>query len=59
MNSDAMIDAKIPDKDSLISTEFLKVRANLIIGGSGPEGLEILKLKNQKYEFFTISYLTP
>ena len=33
MNSDAMIDIKIPDKDTLVNTEFLKSRANLIIQG--------------------------
>jgi len=28
-----MIDVKIPDKDTLVNTEFLKSRANLIIAG--------------------------
>jgi len=33
MNSETMIDVKIPDKDTIINTEFLKIRANLIIAG--------------------------
>lgn len=33
MNSDSMVDVKIPDKETLVNTEFLKSRANLIIAG--------------------------
>jgi hypothetical protein len=33
MNSDVMSDVKIPDKNVTTSTEFLKIRANLIING--------------------------
>jgi hypothetical protein len=33
MNSDQMMDVKIPDRDTMFNTEFLKSRANLIIAG--------------------------
>ena len=33
MNSEAMMDVKIPSKDSIVNTEFLKVRAILILTG--------------------------
>lgn len=33
MNSDAMLDIKFPGKDIHSSTEFLKIRANLVISG--------------------------
>lgn len=33
MNSDALLDIKFPGKDIHSSTEFLKIRANLVISG--------------------------
>ena len=33
MNSDAMMDTKIPSKDTIVNTEFLKVRATLVLTG--------------------------
>jgi hypothetical protein len=33
MNSEVMIDQKIPNRDCTVNTEFLKTRANLIIKG--------------------------
>ena len=33
MNSGALVDTKLPDKDITANTEFLKIRANLIITG--------------------------
>ena len=33
MNSDVMSDVKIPDKNVTTSTEFLKIRANMIMEG--------------------------
>jgi hypothetical protein len=33
MNSDAMRDNKIPTRDTIINTEFLKVRASMILSG--------------------------
>jgi hypothetical protein len=33
MNSGALVDAKLPSKDQSANTEFLKIRANLIITG--------------------------
>jgi hypothetical protein len=33
MNSGALVDAKLPSRDQPANTEFLKIRANLIITG--------------------------